>query len=124
MTQAPNSSGPGAIISAVDWLEGALLGTSATTIAIIAVATVGFLMLSGRIDVRRGARVVLGCFIIFGASTIAGGILGAVSGMGADPSLAQSRPPSPSPPLPPPATYQPTSSSPFDPYAGAAAPKQ
>ena len=65
-----------AIASAAIWLQSTLLGTIATTVAVIAVASVGFLMLAGRIDVRRGAQVVLGCFVIFGASTIANGIFG------------------------------------------------
>ena len=68
----PAGSGP--IVSAVHWLEGTLLGTIATTIAIIAVASVGFLMLTGRINWRYGATVILGCFILFGAASIVGGI--------------------------------------------------
>ncbi len=68
----PNGSGP--IVSAVQWLQGTLLGTVATVIAIIAIACVGFLMLSGRVDWRRGAVVVLGCFILFGAVSIVAGI--------------------------------------------------
>jgi type IV secretion system protein VirB2 len=35
---------------------------------------VGFLMLSGRMNWRFGATVILGCFILFGAATIVGGI--------------------------------------------------
>jgi type IV secretory pathway VirB2 component (pilin) len=35
---------------------------------------VGFMMLNGRINWRMGATVVLGCFILFGAATIVGGI--------------------------------------------------
>jgi type IV secretory pathway VirB2 component (pilin) len=42
------------------WLQGTLLGTVATTIAVIAVASMGFLMLAGRIDWRRGVTVVVG----------------------------------------------------------------
>lgn len=124
MTQAPNSSGLSAITSAAGWLQGTLLGTIATTIAVIAFAGVGFLMLTGRIDIRRGVQVVLGCFIIFGAPTIASGILSAVTGGNAEPDLAQSRPLPPPPQPPQPIAYQPTSSSPFDPYAGAVSPKQ
>lgn len=124
MTETFISSGISAIASAVGWLKGALLGTFATTIAVFAVASIGFLMLTGRIDVRRGVQVVFGCFIVFGASTIANGISGVISGGAGAPGLAQSRP-LPPPPLPPqPVAYQPTSSSPFDPYAGAATPTQ
>ena len=67
-------AGSGAIVSAVRWLEGTLLGTIATVVAVIAVASVGFLMLTGRINWRYGATVIIGCFIIFGAASIVGGI--------------------------------------------------
>lgn len=66
--------GSGAIISAVRWLQGTLLGTVATVVAVIAVASVGFLMLAGRINWRYGATVILGCFILFGAASIVAGI--------------------------------------------------
>ncbi len=56
------------------WLEGTLLGTIATVIAVMAVATVGLLMLTGRINWRYGATVILGCFILFGAASIVAGI--------------------------------------------------
>ena len=68
----PAGSGP--IVSAVHWLEGTLLGTIATVVAVIAVASVGLLMLTGRINWRYGATVILGCFILFGAASIVGGI--------------------------------------------------
>ena len=66
--------GSGVIVSAVRWLEGTLLGTVATVVAVIAVATVGLLMLTGRINWRYGATVILGCFILFGAASIVAGI--------------------------------------------------
>lgn len=66
--------GSGVLISAVNWLQGTLLGTIATVVAVIAVATVGFMMLTGRINWRYGVTVILGCFILFGASTIVAGI--------------------------------------------------
>lgn len=68
----PAGSGP--IVNAVRWLEGTLLGTIATVVAVIAVASVGFLMLTGRINWRYGATVILGCFILFGAASIVAGI--------------------------------------------------
>lgn len=68
----PRGSGP--IVAAVQWLQGTLLGTVATVIAVIAVACVGLLMLSGRINWRHGAVVILGCFILFGAASIVAGI--------------------------------------------------
>ena len=68
----PAGSGP--IVNALAWLQGTLLGTVATVAAIIAVASVGFLMLTGRMNWRYGATVILGCFILFGAASIVGGI--------------------------------------------------
>ena len=68
----PAGSGP--IVGAVRWLQGTLLGTVATVVAVIAVASVGLLMLTGRINWRYGATVILGCFILFGAASIVGGI--------------------------------------------------
>lgn len=68
----PAGSGP--IVGALHWLQGTLLGTVATVAAVIAVAVVGLMMLTGRINWRYGATVILGCFILFGAASIVGGI--------------------------------------------------
>lgn len=119
---SPSFAGPGgsgAVAAAVQWLQATLLGTVATAVAVICVATVGLMMLSGRIDLRRGATVVVGCFILFGASTIAAGIRSVAAADSApvepvyqvDPWL---------PPPPPPAPAPPPRAS--DPYAGAAVP--
>ena len=67
-------AGSGVIVAAVRWLEGTLLGTIATVVAVMAVATVGLLMLTGRINWRYGVTVILGCFILFGAASIVAGI--------------------------------------------------
>jgi type IV secretion system protein VirB2 len=72
--QLADPQGSGVIVAAVRWLEGTLLGTIATVVAVIAVATVGLLMLTGRINWRYGATVILGCFILFGAASIVAGI--------------------------------------------------
>lgn len=111
--------GSGAIVAAVSWLQNTLLGTVATTVAVICVATVGLMMLSGRIDIRRGASVVLGCFILFGASTIAAGIGSVATGdFGPVETTAQVEPwIAPPPPVP-----QAQPRVPVDPFAGAAVP--
>ena len=67
-------AGSGVFVSAVSWLQGTLMGTVATVAAVIAVACVGFMMLTGRINWRYGATVILGCFILFGAASIVAGI--------------------------------------------------
>ena len=66
--------GSGAITGALAWIQGTLLGSVATAIAVIAVASVGLLMLTGRMNWRFGATVVIGLFILFGAGAIVGGI--------------------------------------------------
>lgn len=71
--------GSGVIVSAVNWLQGTLLGTVATVVAVIAVAAVGFMMLTGRVNWRYGAVVILGCFILFGAASIVAGIRSAAT---------------------------------------------
>jgi type IV secretory pathway VirB2 component (pilin) len=43
-------AGSGAIVGAVNWLQGTLLGTVATVVAVIAIAAVGFMMLTGRMN--------------------------------------------------------------------------
>lgn len=67
-------AGSGVLVSAMRWLEGTLLGTIATVVAVMAVAAVGLLMLTGRINWRYGATVILGCFVLFGAASIVAGI--------------------------------------------------
>jgi len=76
----PDPEGSGAIINAVNWLQGTLLGTVATVAAVIAVASVGFMMLTGRMNWRHGAVVILGCFILFGAASIVAGIRATAGG--------------------------------------------
>lgn len=73
--QDPAGSGP--INNALGWMQNTLLGSVATAVAVMAVAAVGFMMLTGRMNWRFGATVILGCFIIFGAASIVAGIQGA-----------------------------------------------
>jgi type IV secretory pathway VirB2 component (pilin) len=68
----PQGSGP--IVNALGWLQNTMLGSVATAVAVMAVAAVGFMMLTGRMNWRFGATVIIGCFILFGAASIVGGI--------------------------------------------------
>ena len=68
----PAGSGP--IVAALGWLQGTLLGNVATAVAVMAVAAVGFMMLTGRMNWRFGATVIIGCFILCGAGAIVSGI--------------------------------------------------
>ncbi len=72
-------AGSGVLVNAAQWIQGTLLGTFATVVAVIAIAVVGFMMLTGRINWRYGATVILGCFILFGAASIVAGIQSASS---------------------------------------------
>lgn len=67
-------AGSGVLVGAMHWLQGTLLGTVATVAAVIAVAAVGFMMLTGRMNWRYGITVIFGCFILFGAASIVAGI--------------------------------------------------
>lgn len=69
-----NPPGSGPILAAVQWVQGTLLGNVATAVAVIAVAIVGFMMLTGRMNWRYGVSVILGCFVVFGAAAIVAGL--------------------------------------------------
>lgn len=69
-----NPQGSGPIIAALSWIQGTLLGNVATMAAVMAVAAVGYMMLTGRINWRFAMTVILGCFILFGAGAIVAGI--------------------------------------------------
>lgn len=98
--------------SAANWLTEVLGGTAATAVCVIAVATLGMMMLSGRISLRRGLQVVLGCFLLLGASTVSAQLQQLARGTGdvAAPAAQVIEIESKPKPLPP-ANY--------DPYAGA-----
>jgi type IV secretion system protein VirB2 len=97
-----------ALVTAARWVSDALLGTEATIAAILAVAFIGFAMLVGRINWRRGMSVVLGCFILFGARGIAGNF-DIRDQTDAGTTIADAPPPNLTDP----------GNQPYDPYAGA-----
>jgi len=78
--QVADPAGSGPIVAALSWLQGTLLGNVATAVAVMAVAAVGFMMLTGRMNWRFGATVIIGCFILFGAGAIVSGIQSAAGG--------------------------------------------
>lgn len=77
--QGADPAGSSPIVAALAWMQGTLLGTVATVVAVMAVAAVGFMMLTGRMNWRFGATVILGCFILFGAASIVAGIQAAAA---------------------------------------------
>jgi type IV secretion system protein VirB2 len=104
-----------AMTPAAIWVRDVLVGPLATGIAVIAVAWIGFAMLAGRIDIRRGLSVVLGCFLLFGARGIVDGLRSLSTNDGAQ-TFATAAPPPAVAKAPPPVN----TSNAFDPYAGAA----
>ncbi|MFU7527618.1 TrbC/VirB2 family protein [Qipengyuania sp. ASV99] len=64
--------------TSLDWVEALVLGEIATALAIVAVAIAGFMMLTGRVRMAGSIRVILGCFVLFGASSIAAALMGSV----------------------------------------------
>ena len=89
------------------------MGAPATSIAMLALAWVGLQMLDGRISVKRGVEVILGCFILFSAPAIIAQLWGS-TGDAVEPQFEPR-------PLPRP-TPSPSKTPPYDPYAGAAMP--
>lgn len=109
----PGPTSDNALLAAAAWVEGVLLGPLGTSLAVIAVAFLGFATLNGQVSSRRAVRVVLGIFILFGSPLIVREVLGAVGSDRTGPLLqGQPLPPAPPPTMPPN----------YDPYAGAAVP--
>jgi len=108
-------TGDASIAAAAQWTSGLLVGSIGTSIAVLAIAGVGLGMLQGKLSARTGLYAVLGCFVLFGAPTIAAALVDLARGS-SQPfiSAPQTQPPAPSPPPPP-------ISNP-DPYAGASVP--
>ena len=109
------------IAAASQWVAELLQGRLATAIATMAVAVVGYQMITGRLSARTALRVLLGCFVLFGSSAIASGLMGAVQGVGVSEQprvVYQASPVSPAKPVavPTPAA-EPGNGNPFDPYA-------
>jgi type IV secretory pathway VirB2 component (pilin) len=107
-----------ALLGVAYWVKALLLGPVAVAIAVIAVACLGILILQGRIPVRRGVVIVVGCFILFGAPTIAAGLEDVIAGTDIE------RIPDPAPIVrsPSPAPTSPPTSPGYDPYSGASVP--
>lgn len=107
------------LVAAATWVEALVTGTTATIVATIAVASVGFLMLQGRLPLRRGLVVVMGCFVIFGSGTLAEGLIAVGQSASTFTSGDIIAPPTLAPP--PVAPPQPSV---YDPYAGASVPNR
>jgi type IV secretion system protein VirB2 len=106
------ANGVSPMVESSRWIEGVMLSEIALGLCVIAVALLGALLLTGRLPLREGARVVVGCFVLLGAPVIAAGF---VAEQSAEVAPSDLPPPiaapaeSPRPNLPP---------ANFDPYAG------
>jgi type IV secretory pathway VirB2 component (pilin) len=98
---------------ASEWTQGVLVGSMATSLCVIAVAILGLLLLSGNLRVRRGAEVVLGCFLLLGAGLLAAQLQPLAGGAAGESSGVEQII------VPEPAITQPPPSANYDPYAGA-----
>ncbi|MGC6331808.1 TrbC/VirB2 family protein [Rhizorhabdus sp. FW153] len=67
------------MVTSIQWVRDALLGSVATAVATVAVGSLGYLAFNGHVDIRRAWKTILGCFIIFAAPSIAAGIRGVAS---------------------------------------------
>ena len=110
---------PGVLRPAALWVEGILTGKLASVLAVIAVATLGFALLSGRIDIRRGLTVLVGCFILFGAPAIAVGLRSLADATSSDDDATGAQPSDQTP-----IATMPANPNYFDPYAGASVPSR
>lgn len=105
------------MVSAVSWLRETMLGSAATSIAVIAIAATGARMLTGRLEVRRSITSVFGCFIIFGAGAITAGLMKL-----SNPNIEEISPAAEVFPILPAAAPAPGEPTSYDPYAGASVP--
>ncbi|MEM8724841.1 MAG: TrbC/VirB2 family protein [Pseudomonadota bacterium] len=107
-----------AIAASIEWLVALVTGPLVTGLLTLAVAIVGFRLLSGRSSLRQGAFVLIGSFILIGSSYIAQSLVNVVPREVAVPAPP---PPSAEPPrdLPEPPPAPPSErGNPFDPYSG------
>jgi type IV secretory pathway VirB2 component (pilin) len=93
-------------------ITGPLAGEFAISLCVIAVAIVGLMLMTGRLVIRDGMRVVIGCFILLGAPLVANGLRTVVDE--ASPSYVPSEPSAPDGP-----SQAPLPAANYDPYAGA-----
>jgi type IV secretion system protein VirB2 len=65
-------AGSSGLINAVNWLQDTLLGTAATSLCVIAMGLIGFMLAMGRLVVRDAVRIGMGCFGLLDAPALRG----------------------------------------------------
>ena len=113
---ALGQTAPPDALAAAQWVDRMLVGPLGTSVAVIGVAWFGFALLAGRLSLRRGGLLILGCFVLFGAPGIARALIALAQAGGT--ATAPISPQQITVPPPPVAVAPP----PFDPYAGASVP--
>lgn len=108
-----------AIGNASSWALSLTSGSIAASLAVLAVAGVGFAMLTGRLRIRNGGTVLIGCFVLFGSAVLAQSLLEFAEGSRNN-QVPQAQADLFMPP--PPALEPPKRQLSVDPYAGAALP--
>lgn len=110
-------SNQSSVVTASNWVLALLGGTIATALLSLAIAGLGFSMLTGRLPLRRAGVTIAGCFVMLGASTVAAALMGWSA---SEPEMARTDSEifEPTTELkPPPKIVMPDN---YDPYAGAA----
>lgn len=108
------------ITAAADWVTELVTGPALTSLLLIAIAVLAFTMLSGRLPLRRGSLVILGCFILTGAAEISRSMMEFLPNTPV-PALPSSPAPievQELPALGPKPERTPSTGNPFDPYPG------
>ncbi len=102
------------MVAAMDWVQSLLLGAVGTSAAVLAVAGIGLAMMQGCMPPRRGMLIVIGCFTVFSARTIAASLLNTGPDLSFEVAILPVAPSAYVASVPPPVAY--------DPYAGASVP--
>ena len=105
-----------ALVQAATWGQHLTSGSLATLAATIAVAGLGYALIAGRLELRRAARIVGGCFLLFSAQAI---VAEFTSGVGDQVSVGEGGAVNPLVA----SEVAPVTPELFDPYAGAAVAK-
>ena len=106
----------GSAFAGASWIEQLIAGPLGTSLAVIAVAWFGVALLGGRLSIKQGGILVLGCFVMFAAPVMARALIGLAQQTAGGTAEVQPREfvvPRSLPTSRPPA---------YDPYAGASVP--
>jgi type IV secretion system protein VirB2 len=103
------SPGASPLVTTTRWIDGVLLGEVALGVGVLAVAIIGAHMLTGKLPLRQGVRVVIGCFVLLGAPVISAAFTDLMDSdmRGTQPEIPTIAELAPTRPEPPPVQYNP-----------------